>query len=70
MEAYSYPERSEHVEAHDQFRRNIQDLKTLTTTKGELVAESLCYDLFEWFKNHITNTDKKFGIFLKAQSAL
>ncbi len=70
METYSYPERYEHVEAHDQFRKNIQDLKTLTTAKGELVAESLCYDLFEWFKNHITNTDKKFGFFLKAQSAL
>lgn len=70
MQACSYPERSEHMEAHEQFCRNIQDLKTITTVKGELVAESLCYDLFEWFKNHITNTDKKFGLFLKAQSAL
>jgi hemerythrin-like metal-binding protein len=70
MEACSYPERSEHVGDHDQFRKNIQDLKTLTNTKGELMAESLCYDLFEWFKSHIRTTDKKLGIFLKAQSAL
>jgi hemerythrin-like metal-binding protein len=70
MEACSYPERPEHVKEHNQFRKNVQDLKTLTTTKGELVAESLCYDLFEWFRSHIRTTDKKLGIFLKAQSAL
>jgi hemerythrin len=69
MEACSYPERAEHMQAHNQFRRNIRDLKTQTTAKGEMAAESLCYDLFEWFKNHITYTDKKFGIVLKAQSA-
>jgi hemerythrin len=70
METYSYPERYEHVQAHELFSKNIQDLKTHTTAKGELAAESLCYDLFEWFGNHIRNTDKKFGIFLKAQSAM
>jgi len=69
MEACGYPERNEHIDAHNQFRRNIRDLKVHTPAKGELVAESLCYDLFEWFKNHITHTDKKFGIFLQAQSA-
>lgn len=70
MQACSYPECSEHMQAHNQFRRNIRELKAHTAAKGELAAESLCYDLFEWFKNHITNTDKKFGIFLKAHSAL
>jgi hemerythrin len=70
MDACSYPERAEHMQAHNQFRRNIRDLKTKTTAKGEMAAESLCYDLFEWFTNHIINTDKKFGIFLKTQSAL
>ena len=70
MEAYSYPERYEHVEAHEQFRKNMQELKSFKNTKSELVAESLCYDLFEWFKNHIKKTDKKFSIFLKAQSAM
>jgi hemerythrin-like metal-binding protein len=69
METYSYAERYEHVEAHNQFRKNILDLKSLTAAKGELIAESLCYDLFEWFKHHIKNTDKKFGIFLRARAA-
>ena len=68
MEAYSYPERSEHVEAHEQFSRNMQDLKSFKNTKSEMLAESLCYDLFEWFKNHIRTIDKKLGIFLKEQS--
>jgi len=68
MEACYYPERQEHMEAHEQFRKNIQDLKTHTTAKGEMVAEALCYDLFEWFKNHIRTIDKKLGIFLKEQS--
>ena len=70
MEAYSYPERYEHVEAHEQFRRNMQDLKSFKNTKSEMLAESLCYDLFEWFKNHIRTIDKKLGIFLQAQSAI
>ena len=70
MEAYSYPERSEHVEAHEQFRRNMQDLKSFKNTKSEMLAESLCYDLFEWFKNHIRTIDKKLGIFLQARSAI
>ena len=70
MEAYSYPERYEHVEAHEQFRKNMQELKSFKNAKSELFAESLCYDLFDWFKNHIKKTDKKLSIFLKAQSEL
>jgi len=70
MGEFGYPERYEHFEAHDQFRKNLQDLKTLKGAKGELVAESLCYDLFEWFKNHIKTTDKKLGIFLKTKLAV
>jgi hemerythrin-like metal-binding protein len=70
MEDYSYPERYEHVEAHEQFRRNMQDLKSFKNTKSEMLAESLCYDLFEWFKNHIRTIDKKLGIFLQARSAI
>ncbi len=64
MTQSGYPDRYEHFLAHDQFRKNLQEVKSVAR-KGELLAESLCYDLFEWFKGHITTTDKKLGIFLK-----
>jgi len=70
MADLSYPERYEHCEAHDEFRKNLQELKTFKTSKGELVAESLCYDLFEWFTTHIKTTDKKLGVFLQAKLAI
>jgi hemerythrin-like metal-binding protein len=70
MEEFYYPERGAHMAAHEEFRKNMHDLKSFKYTKGELVAESLCYDLFEWFKTHIRTIDKKLGIFLKEQSEL
>ena len=70
MGEFSYPGQQEHLEAHGQFRKNLQDLKSIKRIKGELLAEALCYDLFEWFKNHIKKTDKKLGIFLKAKLAI
>lgn len=70
MAQYSYPERYEHFQAHDQFRKNLQEFKELKTAKGEMAAESLCYDLFDWFKQHIKETDKKLGIFLRTKLAI
>ncbi len=67
MENFSYPERYEHCQAHEQFRKNLEELKLAKRAMGELEAEALCYDLFEWFQQHIKATDKKLGIFLKTR---
>lgn len=67
MDEFGYPARYEHFEAHGQFRKNLEELQAVKRTPGELLAEALCYDLFEWFKNHIKTTDKKLGIFLKTK---
>ncbi|MCX8044902.1 MAG: bacteriohemerythrin [Desulfobacterota bacterium] len=66
MDRYRDPEMAHHVAQHTSFAKNLAELKTYRPAQGELAAESLCYDLYEWFKNHILSIDKRLGEFLKA----
>jgi len=67
MDYYRDPEMAGHIKEHAVFAQNLEELKKSRHAPGELAAESLCYDLYEWFKNHIVSIDKRFGTFLKAQ---
>jgi len=67
MDHYRDPEMAQHITEHASFAHNLKELKKSRPSQGELVAESLCYDLYEWFRNHILSIDKRLGEFLKAQ---
>jgi hemerythrin-like metal-binding protein len=70
MQACAYPEKKAHFTEHDTFRGNLQELKLGRASLGGLEAESLCYDLLEWFRRHILTTDAKLSAFLKAKNAM
>lgn len=67
MDYYRDPEMARHIKEHAVFTQNLEELKKSRLAPGEIAAESLCYDLYEWFKSHIMSIDKRLGAFLKAQ---
>lgn len=69
MELYGDPQMEQHKREREKFSGNLREIKNNQSSMGGLSAESLCYDLFEWFKNHIQTTDKRPGIFLKSKHA-
>lgn len=67
MAHYYDPEFERHVAEHTQFSQNLAELKKYHPFESEMVAQSLCHDLYEWFKNHIISIDKRLGQLLKTQ---
>ncbi len=65
MAAHGFPGMQDHITQHKRFVETVSELGKAHTDLGQLEAESLCYDLFEWFKHHISNADKELGNFLQ-----
>lgn len=66
MDHYRDPELERHVAEHKWFSQNLAELKKYRPSQGEMAAQSLCYDLCDWFKNHIISIDKRLGDLLKS----
>ncbi len=65
MEQFADPEREQHRAEHESFAENIEELKRYGQGTSSLSAESLCYDLYEWFIRHIKSIDYRLGLFLR-----
>jgi hemerythrin len=70
MQTYGDPNREQHVHEHLQFSAAVQDLHHHPEPMGELSAESLYYDLYEWLRRHILHTDRIMADFIKKASTL
>lgn len=66
MELLKYPEAEHHKEQHKEFLKNIEELKNLSSFSVETKTDALFKDLAKWFFKHVSNTDQRFGVFLKA----
>jgi len=67
MQELNDPSLPEHAQAHQLFRQNLAELRHFEGTDEQLTAISLCYDLYEWVKNHIQTIDKNLGRLLQQQ---
>lgn len=66
MEMYDYPEFGSHKKQHEKFINDIEMMKLQTDNpENFLQSAQLCYELNQWFVNHVATIDKKLGEFLK-----
>ena len=65
MAAFNDPGLDRNTQEHRRFAQNVRELSQADAAPGQLAAEALCFDLFEWFKNHIIHTDKALAQLLK-----
>lgn len=68
MKAYEYPEAESHMQAHEKFRQQANDL-VASLEKGEAVdLNSVLAFLKEWLTGHIMKIDARLADFLKDKS--
>jgi hemerythrin len=67
MEVLDYPGRTEHVQAHDKFRRELEQMMINSVGGHDSVSRQLISTfLREWLKRHIFGIDKPLEAFLLA----
>ena len=59
-----YPRIDEHIQAHDQFRSELNSMMQSSQSFDKAFRQSLSRFLGEWFKIHITETDKQLKDFI------
>jgi hemerythrin len=70
MEVLGYPDRAEHVQAHDKFRQELEQMMTGDTEGHDSVSRQLISTfLREWLKRHVFGIDKPLEAFILAAEA-
>jgi len=64
MVVLGYPEKDEHVEAHDRFREELAAMLETDPTMGKILQDSLSDFLYKWLKLHVLGIDKEFEDFV------
>jgi len=67
MKIWSYPGLSEHSVQHDELESNVRELRSRIDLGREVATFELLNFLSEWFKVHIQESDKQFGLYVEAQ---
>jgi len=67
MKAYDYPDFSEHLKAHGDFKERLAELTNMFAENRATAAESLLEFLMNWLVQHIQKVDVKLADFLKQQ---
>lgn len=72
MRRYNFSELEGHKLIHQQFVRRVQELgKACIEDKiASDLAISTFYDTWDWLKNHILNTDMRYGKFITERMSL
>ncbi len=67
MAIHNYPERDDHHEKHEEFKKMLFELEQDYEEEGATnpLAEALDTLLFNWLAGHIKGTDRQFSAFLK-----
>lgn len=68
MEALSYPEKEEHIKAHNKFREELNQMRGIPLTMNHEIRDSLSLFLSEWLKRHVLGIDKDFEAFVLKSS--
>jgi hemerythrin len=70
MEQLAYPGRDEHVQAHNKFRQELEQMVVDDEESHDAVSRQLISTfLREWLKRHIFGIDKKLEAFILAADA-
>ncbi len=64
MVELDYPYAESHIQAHNQFRRELEQMTRLPEMSDHRLRESLSLFLEEWLKRHVLGIDKKFEEFV------
>lgn len=66
MKAHDYPNLSDHLKEHEDFKRYVVELyDEVNSGKTDNLAERTSY-FFKWLSEHIGGTDKKYGEFFRS----
>ena len=69
MQKYNYPKRKEHINQHEDFIKQFQELKNaVSVTTNERNIFNLFKLLKEWFLEHDLKSDKELADFIKAHA--
>jgi hemerythrin len=69
MEQLDYPGRSEHIESHDRFRIEINQLLAAGDDKDPVFMDLIATFLTEWLTRHVFGIDKELEAFILASNA-
>ena len=72
MKKYKYPETVFHIRQHREFMKTLIDLKKLYSGKTRIdidMAKHLQYELWQYFREHISVVDAVLAAFLKKTGA-
>ena len=64
MVALGYPDKDEHIEAHDRFREELVAMLETDPTMGKFLQDSLSGFLYKWLKLHVLGIDKQLEDFV------
>lgn len=68
MERFGYPEKAEHTEEHEKFKKDLLKIKSEIEKEVDLIAVLKVNEkAVDWLINHIGKSDKKLGEFLKGK---
>ncbi len=62
---YGYPDAETHKAEHDAFARRVIDFQQAFEAGNKPITVDVLQFLTDWLQHHITQIDKKFGLFLK-----
>ena len=68
MEAYEYPDRGNHLKAHDGFRGKLAELIESYENGDTKLSDAVMNFLKDWLTEHILKIDKKLSDFLADKS--
>jgi len=68
MKAYDYPDAQQHLDAHERFRNQVNDLVKTIENGEEVDLVGVLEFLKEWLTGHILKIDAKLAEFLKEKT--
>ncbi len=67
FEKYDYPNREEHNKEHDLFIGKVESLERRLSERKLILTTEITDFLKDWFINHISSEDQKYGDFLRSK---
>ena len=64
MDEYEYPDAEYHKKAHKEFIKKLKDFRKIHNSFSQDAIEDLLKNIKEWILNHISENDKKLGLFI------
>lgn len=69
MEKLSFPGKDEHIQAHNKFRCELNDLAVNQHEYNQELRKALSVFLTEWLKRHVLGIDKELEAFILSSSS-